>query len=87
MARTASITELPPSPDSERHRRMIKYAVAMTIRVLCLIAVLLVPGWWRLLPAVLAVALPYFAVVVANNVRATPSQVERPGSIERVGKP
>jgi hypothetical protein len=85
MTRTASITELPPSPDAERRRRMVKYAVAMTVRVICLIAVLFVPGWWRLIPAIAAAVLPYFAVVIANNVRMPPSSVERPGSIVPVG--
>jgi hypothetical protein len=86
MAKTVSITELPPSPDHERHLRMIKYAVAMTIRVVCLIAVLFVPGWWRLIPAVAAAALPYFAVVIANNVHSDGARaVERPGSVVPVG--
>lgn len=88
MAKTVSITELPPSPDHERRMRMIKYAVAMTVRVICLIVVLFVPGWWRLVPAIAAAALPYFAVVIANNVhtsRATP--VERPGAVVPAGAP
>jgi hypothetical protein len=84
MAKSASITELPPSPDHERHMRMIKYAVAMTIRVICVILVVIVPGWWRLAPALAAVFLPYFAVVVANNVRTqVTSRVERPGALMR----
>ena len=80
--KTASITELPPSPDAERHSRMIKYAITQGIRVLCIIACLFVPGWWVLIPAAGAIFLPYFAVVVANNVQASPQQtVLRPGSI------
>lgn len=86
MAKTVSITELPPSPDHERHTRMIKYAVAMSVRVVCLIAVLFVPGWWRLIPAIAAAALPYFAVVIANNVHTnSASAVERPGAVVPVG--
>lgn len=76
-----SITELPPSPDAERHLRMIKYAVAQGIRVVCIVACLLVPGWWILLPALGAVFLPYFAVVVANNVKHPKMSVRRPGAI------
>jgi hypothetical protein len=80
--KSASITELPPSPDAERHSRMIKYAITQAIRVLCIIAILLVPGWWRLIPAAGAVFLPYFAVVAANNVRRTgTATVQRPGAI------
>jgi hypothetical protein len=88
MTKTVSITELPPSPDHERHMRMIKYAVAMTVRVVCLIAVLFVPGWWRLIPAIAAAALPYFAVVIANNVHSDGVRaVERPGTVVPVGSP
>jgi hypothetical protein len=84
MAKTASITELPPSPDHERHTRMIKYAIAMSIRVVCLILVFVVPGWWRVIPGIAVVVLPYFAVVVANNVRTqVATRVQRPGALVR----
>ncbi len=77
-----SITNLPLSPDEERRRRMIKYSVAMGIRVLCIISLLFVPGWWKVIPAIGAVFLPYFAVVIAN-VGSDPRQagVQRPGNI------
>lgn len=61
-----SITSLPESPDAERRARMIKYTVAMVIRVVCFAVIFAVPGWWRLIPALGAVALPYVAVVLAN---------------------
>lgn len=80
--KTQSITELPLSPDAERHSRMIKYAVTQGIRVLCIIACLFIPGWWILIPATGAIFLPYFAVVVANSVQQNPTTtVQRPGSI------
>lgn len=80
-----AITELPPSPDDERHWRMIKYAIAMGIRLVCIALCIVVPGWWLLIPAFGAIALPYFAVVVANNVsRRTVTRVSRPGSVVRV---
>ena len=86
MAKTASITELPPSPDHERHVRMLKYAVAMTVRVICIILVVVIPGWWRIIPGIGAVFLPYFAVVVANNVRTrAAAPMERPGSLVPAG--
>ena len=66
-AKSVSITELPPSPDAERHSRMIKYAIAQGIRVLCIIAVFFVHGWWVLITAAGAVCLPYCAVVAANK--------------------
>lgn len=81
-AKSVSITELPPSPDAERHSRMIKYAIAQGIRVLCIVAVFFVHGWWMLIPAAGAVFLPYFAVVAANNVRpGSSAEVRRPGAI------
>ncbi|HWH26058.1 MAG TPA: DUF3099 domain-containing protein [Pseudolysinimonas sp.] len=76
------ITELPPSPDAERHSRMIKYSIAMAIRMVCIGLCLVVPGWWLLIPAVGAVVLPYFAVVIANNSRSAPvAAVGRPGAV------
>jgi hypothetical protein len=79
-----TITTLPPSPDQERHKRMIEYAIMMGIRVLCIVACIWVRGWRLIIPAVGAVFLPYIAVVVANAVQSNGGgQVERPGSIER----
>lgn len=62
---------------------MIKYSIAMGIRVVCIVLMLFVQGWWLLVCAIGAIALPYFAVVVAN-VHSTPdgAAVRRPGSIE-----
>jgi hypothetical protein len=79
-----SITSVPTAPDKERHDRMVKYTVAMSIRVLCLISLIWVRGWWILIPAAGAIFLPYFAVVIANvGSGRNRNQVERPGSIER----
>ncbi|HEX7835602.1 MAG TPA: DUF3099 domain-containing protein [Pseudolysinimonas sp.] len=84
-AKPTAITELPPSPDAERRTRMIRYSVAMGIRMVCLVFVLIIPDWWRLVPAIGAVALPYFAVVIANNVSGRRGGgVSRPGSIVAV---
>ncbi|GAB3796667.1 hypothetical protein GCM10028798_06920 [Humibacter antri] len=79
-----SITSLPPAPAADRGHRMLEYTVMMSIRVLCLISLLWVRGWWILIPAAGAVFLPYFAVVVANVARSKPSEPERPGSIVRM---
>ncbi|UYN84929.1 MAG: DUF3099 domain-containing protein [Microcella sp.] len=79
---SSAITSLPTSPDDERRTRMIKYAAAMGIRMICIAACFVTPGWWLLIPAFGAVVLPYFAVVAANTVvnRAGPA-VERPGAL------
>jgi hypothetical protein len=79
-----TITTLPPSPDDERRKRMIEYGIMMGIRVLCVVACIWVRGWWLLIPAMGAVFLPYFAVVVANATSsAGGGQVERPGALVR----
>lgn len=63
---------------------MIKYTVAMSLRVVCLISILFVPfGWWMLIPAAGAIFLPYFAVVLANVSTKQRGEVERPGTIVR----
>ncbi|TFB97332.1 DUF3099 domain-containing protein [Cryobacterium sp. HLT2-28] len=83
-----SITSLPPSPEAERRARMIKYSVAMGIRMICIVLMLFVHGWWLLVCAAGAILLPYFAVVVANvHGGAQAGTVVRPGAIEVYRKP
>lgn len=81
-----SITTLPMSPDEERRIRMVKYSIAMGIRIACIVAMLFVTGWWLVLCATLAIVLPYFAMILAN-VKATPEDatVLRPSAIVRSG--
>ena len=83
MGRSAheSITSLPAAPADERRGRMLEYTVMMSIRVLCIISLIWVRGWWLVIPAAGAIFLPYFAVVVANAVRPRAGVPERPGSI------
>jgi hypothetical protein len=77
-----SITTLPASPDDERRRRMIRYTVTMGIRMVCIVLMLFVQGWWLLVCALGAILLPYFAVIAAN-VHGDPRapMVLRPGAI------
>jgi hypothetical protein len=79
---SSAITSLQMSPDEERKVRMVRYATAMGIRMICIGACFVVPGWWLLIPALGAVVLPYFAVIAANTVvnRRGPA-VERPGAM------
>ena len=53
-----SITTLPPSPEAERRSRMIKYTIAMAIRVACIFAMLFAQGWWLAVFAAGAIFLP-----------------------------
>ena len=86
-----SATSLPPSPDAERKVRMLKYTVAMVIRLICfLVAVIFAKslGWWILIPITAAVLLPYIAVVLANTViQSKVTAVERPGSLVPLSLP
>ncbi len=82
-----SITSLPISPEVERRNRMLKYTLAMAIRMLCILSMLFLRGWWLVIPAIGAIVLPYFAVVIANvPAKVKRSTVERPGAIERAWK-
>ncbi len=83
MTETYTVTSLQDSPDSERRSRMLRYTVAMGIRLACIGACFLVEGWWLLLPAFGAVFLPYFAVVTANSVskKARAAEPLRPGGL------
>ena len=81
MNEPQSITSLPESPDAERHRRMIQYLIAMTIRVGCVIASFFVQGWWLVVPVLGAIVLPWVAVLLANVVTQNEGSVQRPGAI------
>lgn len=54
-----------PLSQDQAHRQHA-YIVAMTIRTACFVGAVLAPSPWRWVLAAGAVALPYFAVVVAN---------------------
>ncbi|MEA9983746.1 MULTISPECIES: DUF3099 domain-containing protein [Subtercola] len=83
-----SITSLPQNRDQERHARMIRYSLAMGIRLLCLAGLLFVQGWWLLVLGVAAVVLPWFAVVIANTGSNTPGTMQAPGGqMVPVGQP
>ncbi|BDQ00241.1 DUF3099 domain-containing protein [Aquiluna sp. KACHI24] len=66
MAQRQSATSLNISPDEERRSRMIKYTVAMSVRMVCIVAGVFAQGWLMWVLFGLAIFLPYFAVIVAN---------------------
>ncbi|WP_052129076.1 DUF3099 domain-containing protein [Clavibacter michiganensis] len=76
-----SVTSLPRSPQEDRHARMVKYTIAMTIRMVCILSCLFLQGWWLAVAAVGAVVLPYFAVILANVGGNQGTAVERPGGV------
>jgi hypothetical protein len=57
---------------------MLKYTLAMTIRVVCIVVAMFVEGWLMWLAFAGAIFLPYFAVVLAN------AQGPKQGEISRV---
>ncbi|WP_240630314.1 DUF3099 domain-containing protein [Specibacter cremeus] len=61
-----SITGAPAAHSDEIHDRMVKYAVTMGIRMVCIGLIFVFDGWYRLIPVVGAVVLPWVAVVIAN---------------------
>ena len=62
-----SITDAAAAHSEEMRQRMVKYAVAMGIRMVCLVLVFVVDGWFKVLPVIGAVFLPWVAVVIANG--------------------
>lgn len=88
MKASNTITSLPPSPTDDRHARMVKYLVAMGIRLVCIALCFVFPlGWWTLLPVIGAVVIPYIAVVFANVGHESGDAVESPGGIEVYREP
>lgn len=65
-----SITDAPVRHSVEQRSRMVRYTIAMSIRLVCFVAAAVIAvvweTWWALVPAVAATVLPYIAVVNAN---------------------
>src|SRR5947199_10199779 len=67
------VTEAHPSKSADIAYRERRYLIMMAIRVVCFVAAVVVcakgGGWPTAIPAVGAIAIPYFAVVFANGGR------------------
>lgn len=65
-----SITDAPLKHSVEQRSRMVRYSVAMSIRIVCFILAAVVgvvwQSWWAVAFVVAAAVLPYVAVVNAN---------------------
>lgn len=66
MDKPQSATSLESSPEEERKARLVKYTIAMSVRVICLILGVFLEGWAMWVAFAGAIFLPYFAVVIAN---------------------
>jgi hypothetical protein len=62
-----SITDAASAHSEDMRQRMIKYALAMGIRLVCLILIFVVDGWFKILMVAGAVFLPWIAVIIANG--------------------
>jgi hypothetical protein len=62
-----SITDAAAAHSEDMRQRMIKYALAMGIRMVCLILIFVVDGWFKILMVAGALFLPWIAVVIANG--------------------
>ncbi|GAA5230272.1 DUF3099 domain-containing protein [Arthrobacter cryoconiti] len=62
-----SITNAADAHSKEMHGRLVKYATAMGIRMVCIVLIFVVDGWFKLIPVAGAVLLPWVAVVIANG--------------------
>ena len=63
-----SITDARLSTSEDLDRRQRRYLWTMLIRVICFVAMIFVPGWWKVVALLGAVILPAAAVLLANNV-------------------
>src|SRR5262252_7474567 len=67
------VTEAHPSRSADIAYRERRYLIMMAIRVVCFVVAVIVfakgGGWLTAIPAVGAIAIPYFAVVFANGGR------------------
>jgi hypothetical protein len=63
-----AVTSLPQSPQAESDHRVRRYALTMTIRIVCFGLMMFVQpyGWYTWVFAIAAAVLPYIAVVFAN---------------------
>ncbi len=73
------VTTAPESLHDEQRGRMERYLITMSIRTVSFVLAVLTEGWVRWTFVVLAVCLPYIAVVAANAVR--------PRALGRLDKP
>lgn len=63
-----AVTSLPQAPQAEANARVRRYAITMSIRMVCFALMVLVTpyGWYTWVFGIAAAVLPYIAVVFAN---------------------
>src|SRR3954463_6245265 len=73
-----SVTSAQPGRSEDLDSRIVRYAWMMSIRIACFVLAVLTPSPWRWLFVVGAIALPYFAVVLANARRSSTQPAAHP---------
>jgi hypothetical protein len=68
MPKNQTVTSIDEAPEIERRRRFITYTISMLVRFACVVLVVFTTGIWQIIFGLGAVFLPYFAVVLGNNV-------------------
>jgi hypothetical protein len=66
-----SVTTAQPGRSEDLDSRIVRYAWMMSIRIVCFVLAVITPSPWRWAFVVAAIALPYFAVVLANTHRSS----------------
>jgi hypothetical protein len=76
------VTEAPQARSAEINQRQRRYLLMMGVRVVCFVVTVVLflnhAGWLTVIPAFGAIALPYFAVVIANSRQQAGSSGFRP---------
>ena len=62
-----SITDAAAAHSEDMRDRMIKYSLAMGIRMVCIVLIFVLDGWLKIVAVAGAVFLPWIAVVIANG--------------------
>ena len=62
-----AITNAAAPHSEEMHHRLVKYSITMGIRMVCFVAIFVFDGWFKIIPIVGAVVLPWVAVILANG--------------------
>ena len=77
------ITSAPTALSADQSARQKRYFISMMVRTVCFVLTVILPSPYRWIALLGAVALPYFAVVIANAGRESFS----PGANIREEKP
>ena len=78
-----TITDAQRALSEEQTGRTRRYLISMSIRTVCFLLAIFVPGWPKIVFAVAAFVLPYLAVVAANAGRES----DEPGTVGVTSEP